>query len=793
MDGRSEAVMWRSMKKKLYDFFFYEKIEMIEVIDEEKKQKQPKRVEPSERKIETKVVYEYPDKKNFRFPIIPDYEQKAIHKRDETLEIPAYMRKERALGQSRSGEEYQVEQSRENHVSSDKESNHKVPVRSTRFVPTDVPSPIYGYNRRTTERDLRDTPAYIRRDMRSEHEVSVSNKDIAAADNRIVPSISEAKKEQPGETQEHIKQETHTIDQKPIWETKEDKIQAKYMNQQVSDIDPPPQTEESVTEPVRNHSSSLESKEKEPEDYKKQRTTPVSKTSTKTTQSDTPDIPFNVMMTRQDKIRYQRQQEKQQKDTHQETHIQQSKSFFDAERVDYSIPMHLLDDPIKKDETDKDWIMEQRHLLEETFLHFNVDAAVVNVTQGPSVTRFEVQPALGVKVSKVRNLSDDIKLNLSAKDIRIEAPIPGKNTIGIEIPNLHAQTVGLYEILHDPAFTNSRSELPIGLGVTIEGKPLITDVADMPHGLIAGATGSGKSVCINTILLSLLYKNHYDDVKLMLIDPKMVELTPYNGIPHLVSPVITDVKAATAALKWAVEEMEGRYERFVEEGVRDIHRFNAKVTGTGRTTEKMPFIVIVIDELADLMMMAPQDVEDSICRIAQKARACGMHLLIATQRPSVDVITGLIKANVPTRIAFSVSSQVDSRTIIDTNGAERLLGKGDMLFIENGKGKSIRLQGAFVSDEEIDRVVQMVKETGPAQYLFEEEQLLEMTTEIDDDPLLEEVISFIVEQQRASTSMLQRQFRVGYNRAARLMESLEQRGIISGQNGSKPRDVILRK
>src|SRR5690625_4568741 len=313
---------------------------------------------------------------------------------------------------------------------------------------------------------------------------------------------------------------------------------------------------------------------------------------------------------------------------------------------------------------------------------------------------------------------------MAARDIRIEAPIPGKNTIGIEVPNLKPQMLGLQEIFETEPFKQSSSPLTIALGLSVEGLPMITNISKMPHGLIAGATGSGKSVCINTILISLLYKANHQDVKFLLIDPKMVELAPYNGIPHLVSPVITDVKAATAALKWAVSEMENRYEKFAQASVRNIHRYNEKIEAQNKEDEKMPFIVIVIDELSDLMMASPQDVEDAICRIAQKARACGIHLLVATQRPSVDVITGLIKANIPTRIAFSVSSQVDSRTIIDMNGAERLLGKGDMLFLENGANKSLRLQGPFVSDEEIDRVANHLRSIAEPNYLFEQEQLL---------------------------------------------------------------------
>lgn len=458
-----------------------------------------------------------------------------------------------------------------------------------------------------------------------------------------------------------------------------------------------------------------------------------------------------------------------------------------------TVPSYLLNDPFIPNEDDSQWLREQQLLLEKTLKHFKIKASIVNVTQGPAVTRFEVQPALGVKVSKIKNLADDIKLNMAAKDIRIEAPIPGKNTVGIEIPNLYPQIVSLQEIIETDAFQHSRSPLTIALGLTIEGEPLITNIDKMPHGLIAGATGSGKSVCINSIILSLLYKTHYENVKLLLIDPKMVELTPYNGIPHLISPVITDVNAATMALKWAVKEMEARYEKFVEAGVRNIVRYNEKIIKEKNKGEKLPYIVIIIDELADLMMVSPQDVEDAICRIAQKARACGIHLILATQRPSVDVITGLIKANIPTRIAFSVSSQVDSRTIIDTNGAEKLLGKGDMLFVENGSNKIVRLQGPYVSDEEIDRVANYFRSIAKPNYLFEQEELLiEVDTE-EEDELINDVISFVLEQNQVSTSLLQRRFRIGYNRAARLIDTLEQKGIISAQNGSKPREVLVTK
>ena len=438
------------------------------------------------------------------------------------------------------------------------------------------------------------------------------------------------------------------------------------------------------------------------------------------------------------------------------------------------------------------WLEEQTLLLDETLKNFNVRAKVVNVTQGPAVTRFEVHPEPGVKVNKVTNLMDDIKLSLAAQDMRMEAPIPGKHTIGIEIPNRKSKPVFLREVLESTEFQEHESPLAVALGLDISGQPIITDLRKMPHGLIAGQTGSGKSVCINTMLVSLLYKATPQELKLLLIDPKMVELAPYNRIPHLVSPVITDVKAATAALKWAVEEMERRYELFVHAGVRDINRFNDQAEKAGQYSSKLPYILVIIDELADLMMMSPADVEEAICRIAQKARACGIHLIVATQRPSVDVITGLIKANIPTRIAFSVSSQVDSRTIIDSGGAEKLLGRGDMLFAENGSSKTVRLQGTFVSDEEIDQVVNHVKLEQQPKYLFEQEDLLnraQVTEEADE--LFFEACEFVVSQQAASASSVQRRFRVGYNRAARLIEMMEQHGVVSESRGSRPRDVLI--
>ncbi|MGE7856792.1 DNA translocase FtsK [Bacillus sp. NPDC094064] len=459
----------------------------------------------------------------------------------------------------------------------------------------------------------------------------------------------------------------------------------------------------------------------------------------------------------------------------------------------YAIPpLTLLAIPQQAALDNTEWLDEQKELLDTTFNNFHVGAHVINVSQGPAVTRFEVQPDPGVKVNKITNLSDDIKLSLAAKDIRIEAPIPGKSAIGIEVPNKESKPVFLREILRSPVFTKSESPLTVALGLDISGDPIVTDIRKMPHGLIAGATGSGKSVCINAILTSILYKAKPHEVKLMLIDPKMVELAPYNSVPHLVAPVITDVKAATAALKWAVEEMERRYELFAHAGARDLTRYNTIVSEREIPGETLPYIVIVIDELADLMMVAPGDVEEAICRIAQKARACGIHLLVATQRPSVDVITGLIKSNIPTRIAFTVSSQVDSRTIIDIGGAEKLLGRGDMLFLGNGTSKPVRVQGVYVSDDEIEKTVDHVKKQMKPNYLFKQEDLLAKTEQAEsEDELFFEACQFVVEQGGASTSSVQRKFRIGYNRAARLIEEMESQGIISEARGTKPRDVLI--
>ncbi len=447
----------------------------------------------------------------------------------------------------------------------------------------------------------------------------------------------------------------------------------------------------------------------------------------------------------------------------------------------------------KKIQENQDALNLQAELLEETLESFGVKAKVLNVTQGPAITRYELQPERGVKVSKVTNLSDDIALNMAARSIRIEAPIPGKAAIGIEIPNGETSLVAFRELIESRGYQRSESLLPFAMGKSIGGDSVIFDLTRAPHLLIAGATGSGKSVCINTLILSLLFSAHPDQVKLLLIDPKVVELNRYNGVPHLITPVITDPKKATASLKWAVGEMEERYQIFAEAGVRDLEGYQRQ-----NNSEHMPYMVIIIDELADLMMVAAKEVEDNICRLAQKARAAGIHLVLATQRPSVDVITGLIKANVPSRIAFSVASQVDSRTILDMAGAEKLLGRGDMLFHPVGANKPVRIQGAFLSDEEVQRTVDYLKQfrsenqigaTLEAEIEKNEEQIEEDESGESED-VFQEALRIASEQQQISISMLQRKLRMGFNRAARIIDEMEERGYVGPSEGTKPRKLI---
>ncbi|MGX1899814.1 DNA translocase FtsK [Thermolongibacillus altinsuensis] len=789
--------------KKLIRFLFGEDLQRQQTMNETEK-------ENEYREVETKVVYQYPTGK-FRFPLIPDEPKRPSSQRIREMDSDErYERRYEQRYEQPYEQRYEpISPKRKSTVLPRERKEEKRPFR-----PSDVPSPIYGYKRRvreqtkeTVEFELPSTLPLTQQEDTLKHDVD-ENKHVDMEH----PNEETAVTLEPiVETDEQAEQGNEHDDEQPMEERKEEVVrfnddendrnpieaqEVQEVQQEQDDRNPIEAQEVQEVQQEQNDRTQAEVQQEQndpkqtevQQEQSKQKQPIVSSIQSERIHDEgererrRTGIPYNVMMLKQDWQKLREKQERQQK--HQEQH---------QEQHHYQFPsLSLLQMPTFFAEDDEEWLEQQKELLNQTFKNFNVGATVVHVTKGPTVTRFEVQPELGVKVNKITSLADDIKLNLAAVDIRIEAPIPGKNTIGIEVPNRKSRPVFIREILQSEAFQRSSSPLTVALGLDISGKPIVTDLKKMPHGLIAGATGSGKSVCINAMLISLLYKAAPHEVKLLLIDPKMVELAPYNHIPHLVSPVITDVKAATAALKWAVEEMERRYELFVHAGVRDITKYNELVQKTQKREHHLPYIVIVIDELADLMMVAPADIEEAICRIAQKARACGIHLLVATQRPSVDVITGLIKANIPTRIAFSVSSQIDSRTIIDTNGAEKLLGRGDMLFLENGTAKPIRLQGNFVSDEEIERVVSHVRKQMEPTYLFNQEDLLQQHSSTEEeDELFYEACEFVVQQGGASTSSLQRRFRIGYNRAARLIEMMEQRGIVSAARGSKPRDVLI--
>jgi S-DNA-T family DNA segregation ATPase FtsK/SpoIIIE len=490
------------------------------------------------------------------------------------------------------------------------------------------------------------------------------------------------------------------------------------------------------------------------------------------------------------KEREEKPEPKEQEKASVKVHFQQT----DLDPSEYRLPPYSLLNKQRNTNRgeEKQEIKSKAKKLEATLESFGVRAKVTHAHRGPAVTRYEVHPEVGVKVSRIVNLADDLALALAARDIRIEAPIPGKSAVGIEVPNPEIAMVGLRDLLESSAYHESPSKLSLVLGRDISGEPVVGDLAKMPHLLVAGATGSGKSVCINAMITSLLYKAKPNEVKMMMVDPKMVELNVYNGIPHLLTPVVTDARRAAVALKKVVAEMEKRYGLFAKTGARDIERYNQMIEGDPER-EPLPYIVVIIDELADLMMVAPADVEDAICRLAQMARAAGIHLIIATQRPSVDVITGVIKANIPSRIAFSVSSQADSRTILDMGGAEKLLGRGDMLYLPVGSSKPIRVQGAFVSDKEVEAVVQFVK--GQQEARYNEEMIPDVKEsegeEAMDDELYPEAVRLVVEARVASASMLQRRLRIGYTRAARLIDLMESRGVVGPYEGSKPREVLI--
>ncbi|WP_221566430.1 DNA translocase FtsK [Alkalihalobacillus sp. TS-13] len=792
--------------------------------------------------FEPRMVHQYPKEGSFRFPVIPDDKNEKDHLNDPTENERAtseYEPQKQTKQADKKQPRVERRQSERNRSGGRSKSTEEKPkFTGENFTPTEIPSPIYGFGSRpevfppkigpesagtiSSKKQAQQSkyePGYEAyqaiSEMKEEEVLYQSEMKESEFSNQNELDKSESEKEEWtlhgwGFTQELKQEREEPIT--PTWniETGEDHQEVGTEDTEIplnlesesTEIQPEETLEDSSTD-----TKQVIAENAEPSTHTYENNTPKTSETVETNkvENDEPEpekptqsvslkneeekkkspIPFNVMMLQRDR----KPQRKTQAD-----HSSTPKHEKSIERG-YSFPSErLLDREIQEINDDETWLNDQIELLQSTLHNFNVKATVVGATKGPSVTRIEVQPAPGVKVNKITNLSDDIKLSLAAKDIRMEAPIPGRNAIGIEVPNKVSKSVTLREIITHPNFTQSSSPLSVALGLDISGNPVVTDLQKMPHGLIAGATGSGKSVCINSLLISILYKAHPDDVRLMLIDPKMVELAPYNQLPHLVTPVITDAKEATLGLKWAVDEMERRYELFAKTGVRDMERFNKLVKEKGEPDQKLPYVVVVIDELADLMMVSPQEVEDSICRIAQKARACGIHLLLATQRPSVDVITGLIKANIPTRVAFSVSSSVDSRTIIDTNGADKLLGKGDMLFLGNGVSKPVRVQGNFVSDEEIERITQHVKEQRDPDYLFEKEELVQNTLAIDqNDELFDEACDFVLEQGAASSSALQRRFRIGYNRAARLVDMMETRGIVSEAMGSKPRNVLVSK
>ncbi|MFC4321117.1 DNA translocase FtsK [Litchfieldia salsa] len=784
--------------------------------------------------IDTKVTYQYP-KGQFKFPIIPDGN-------DDRTKSKRTSRQEHTVGQ----QPIRLKPKQEKQHSTSEQEKKKKPFR-----PTEIPSAVHGFKPPVTRLAKEESviefelPSIDNSNLRQQ--LPVFRNGLEETSVTIEKEFENAHQDAQAETLISTNESAKTVDISDLLNKLQIDEDIKEQEDELPIEMEPPEAQENINVhkfvedqpliPIRNEDERAQAVDQELVTESVVEIENEDNIAEEVEQSDPPrnvrsgrPIPFNVLMLKQDRKKQQEVRDQEapvfqseyQETTEQAVQTQQvQRSVGPLSREDtnvqqgiaknnestqkaltdtpdnhsgYTFPsLSYLNQQIVGHEEDENWVEDQRELLDEALKSFKVRAQVVNVTQGPAVTRFEVQPEPGVKVNKITNLSDDIKLNLSAKEIRIEAPIPGKNTIGIEVPNKVSKPVFLHEIVNSQEFRNSSSPLTVALGLDISGNPIITDLNKMPHGLIAGATGSGKSVCINTMLVSLMYKAAPHEVKLLLIDPKMVELAPYNHIPHLVSPVITDVKAATAALKWAVEEMERRYELFAHSGVRDISRYNELVDKHQELSGRLPYLVIIIDELADLMMVAPGDVEEAICRIAQKARACGIHLILATQRPSVDVITGLIKANIPTRIAFSVSSQVDSRTIIDSSGAEKLLGKGDMLFLENGSSKPKRVQGNFVSDEEIELVVSHVKKEVKPSYLFEQDELIKKHSNMsgDDDELFPEACEFVFEQGGASTSSVQRRFRIGYNRAARLIDMMEDQGIISEARGSKPREILI--
>lgn len=722
--------------------------------------------------ITTEPTYEEVNtstKPPFRFPLISDEEKAYVLKKSTYSKVDEYVRPKQT--ESHHSKTTTISQS------PIKKSNPVVqqvperrPAPKKRYVPSVVPSPVFGLKKE------QETKSGIARTMKTSHQELPGTQEKVERNSVPSPTIEpsaindllEVKPIAMETAPEVLEVTTSDMSEEiiEVAETEEMIIEEPVMEKEVilessvledSEMN---RTESVIKEKIKPFNVLMLTSDKRKMEAKKEEVQPIPTTVLKTVQESTPEVP--VVSETSNPIRH------------------------------YTMPnSNFLHTPLHQHD-DREWMEQQAERLVEALAHFQIHSEIISIVQGPAVTQFELTVGQGTKVSKIRNLTDDLKLALAAKDIRIQAPIPGRRSIGIEIPNRKSRAVQLAEVIESPAFKLAESPLEVAMGLDLSGQPVTMDLRKMPHGLIAGATGSGKSVFINSLLISLLYKASPSDLKLLLIDPKMVELAPFNHIPHLISPVITDVKAASAALKWAVEEMERRYQLFAHAAVRDISRFNQQAIKAGEYNKKLPFIVIVIDELADMMMAAPQDVEDAICRIAQKARACGIHLVLATQRPSVDVITGLIKSNVPTRIAFAVSSQIDSRTILDQQGAERLLGKGDMLYLGSGMASPIRIQGTYVSDEEIDRIIEHARSQGEPDYFFKQEDLLVRAVEVDEqDEIFEEACRFVIEHGTASTSLLQRKFHLGYNRAARLMDAMEHAGIITSQNGSKPREILV--
>ncbi len=752
-----------------------------------------------EAEVEVEVRKYQESKIPFRFPLISDEEKLnalngnrlEVKKEKQIIERDPFYDRETVFPAPPKKKEYPLptQQKFSSKPKIEEVTTQRAAVKKRPFTPSQVPSPVHGYTRPTNNKVEQKTVAkqHVSSKPIEQHTFENSILSSIVEDSKKVRMIEE--KNKPNALVESVS--TKLSKEELIIENNTSHFSEETSFPSQVEITPPISGSFTESEKVSAAAEVAVSKlEKEPEKEPFQPTESKKKENIR---------PFNVLMLKSDKEKMNKLENTKQimdftpkkvsAPVYQEAPLEQEE--FEQPVSNYTRPsFSFLLPPEMKDE-DKEWMEEQASTLIEALSYFQVSGEILQVVQGPAVTQFELTVGHGTKVSKIRNLADDLKLALAAKDIRIQAPIPGKSSIGIEIPNRNSRAVRISEVLNTEVFKESESPLEAALGLDLTGKPVTLDLRKMPHGLIAGATGSGKSVFINSLLVSLLYKATPEEVKLLLIDPKMVELAPFNHIPHLVSPVITDVKAATAALKWAVEEMERRYQLFAHIGVRDIGRYNLLATEKRQFAQKLPYIVIVIDELADLMMMAPTEVEDAICRIAQKARACGIHLVLATQRPSVDVITGLIKANVPTRIAFSVSSQIDSRTILDQQGAERLLGKGDMLYQGNGMSSPVRVQGTYVSDDEIESIIEHARAQGSPDYLFEQEELLQRAEVADQDDLFEEACRFVVEQGTASTSLLQRKFHLGYNRAARLIDSMQEHGYISEQRGSKAREVLL--